>query len=166
MATFENPNSPVQPQPGVYAWYVQRTGYEIAIYVGNAGARNSCLRKGTLYRGASELQRSIFTSNSARDELDTDFVVGTAVLYFEEKRGWPCVWRHISDDPNEEIKYVRDLKPVLQNESNAAIRRDYKVKKGVKDYWYQRRTKEGVEEAEREVFSVLDKAISNDPRFH
>jgi hypothetical protein len=64
MASFANPNSPVQPQKGVYGWYARKDGEDpITIYVGNAGGRKSLLPKGTLNRGVSELQRNTLKSN-------------------------------------------------------------------------------------------------------
>src|SRR5438046_10142218 len=110
MATFQNPNSPVQPQKGVYGWYAQKGRDEqIAIYIGNAGEKESFLPKGTLFRGVSELQRNTFTSNSSTSRystLDTDFIVGTAILYFE-KNGYSCVWKHISNEASSEERHVK-----------------------------------------------------------
>ena len=84
MAIFENPNSPCQPHEGVYGWYAQKDGQEtIAIYIGMAGQKMSFIPKGTLFRGISELQRNTFTSNHPYNTLDTDFIVGTTILYFE-----------------------------------------------------------------------------------
>ncbi|MBW1702958.1 MAG: hypothetical protein JRJ50_12735 [Deltaproteobacteria bacterium] len=89
MAIFGNPNFPVQPQRGVYGWYAHKNGKEtIAIYIGMAGQKESFLPKGTLFRGISELQRNTFTSNSPNyNALDTDFIVGTAILFFEMSKG-------------------------------------------------------------------------------
>jgi len=86
MAIFENPNDPVQPQCGVYGWYAQTADTQITIYIGEAGKKGSLTPKGTLFRGVSELQRNTFTSNSPDyNSLDTDFIVGTAIRFFENK---------------------------------------------------------------------------------
>jgi hypothetical protein len=164
MARFANPNSPVQPQKGVYGWYARKNGEDrITIYVGNAGGGKSFLPKGTLNRGVSELQRNTFTSNQGEclySTLDTDFIVGTAILYFE-KKGYSCEWMHISDEPNDENKYVKEQKPVLQNATNSKIRDDCRMKKDEKDYWKKRKNREGVSEAEQGIFSILDVNLLN-----
>ena len=99
MAIFKNPNSPAQPQAGVYGWYAEKDGGKrISIYIGMAGRKKSFIPKGTLFRGVSELQRNTFTSNSPHyDKLDTDFIVGTAIRFFEGK-GYLCVWEHLRID--------------------------------------------------------------------
>jgi len=159
MAIFENPNSPVQPQRGVYGWYAQKDGKApIAIYIGMAGQKESFLPKGTLFRGISELQRNTFTSNSPNyNALDTDFIVGTGILFFE-KKGYSCIWKHLSNEPKEEFKFVNAEKPILQNPNNARIRDDFRIKREEKGYWAARKNKEGVKKAERAIFSVLEKA--------
>jgi len=84
MAIFENPNEPPQPQKGVYGWYAKKGDKKMTIYIGQAGGKNSPLPTGTLFRGASELQRSVFSSNPKEDNystIDTDFIVGTAVIF-------------------------------------------------------------------------------------
>jgi len=86
--------------------------------------------------------------------LDTDFIVGTAILYFE-KNGYACLWRHISDEPTDESRYVKEQKPILQNSTNGYIRDEYKLKKE-EDYWKKRKNREGVSEAEKGIFSILD----------
>jgi len=92
MATFENPNEPVQPQRGVYGWYALKDGSErVTIYVGMAGQKQSILQKGTLFRGISELQRNTFSQKYPEcSYLDTDFIVGTAIIFFETK-GYKCI---------------------------------------------------------------------------
>ena len=157
MAKFKNPNSPVQPHKGVYGWYAQKDGQEtIAIYIGMAGKKKSHLPKGTLFRGISELQRNTFTSNSPYNTLNTDFIVGTAILYFENL-GFSCVWKHIDNDPNKELEKVDEQNPILQNIGNGQIKKDFKVKKDEDYYWKNRNSKAGVEEAESELFSLLEK---------
>jgi hypothetical protein len=165
MASFANPNSPVQPQKGVYGWYARKDGQDpITIYVGNAGGRKSLLSKGTLNRGVSELQRNTLTSNQTDSQystLDTDFIVGTAILYFE-RNGYSCVWMHISDEPKDENRYVKEHKPILQNATGAKIRDDYRMRKDEKDYWKNKmKHLEGINEAEKEVFSILDVDLLN-----
>lgn len=160
MAVFKNPNSPVQPQAGVYGWFAEKDGERrITIYIGMAGQKESFIPKGTLFRGVSELQRNTFTSNSPHyNKLDTDFIVGTAIRFFEGK-GYFCVWEHLSDDPTKELTIVESEKPVLQNAVNARIKDDFRVAKDEKGYWQGRKSKEGMKEAEREVFSVLERLI-------
>jgi len=163
MAIFENPNFPLQPQKGVYGWYAQKDGQAtIVIYIGMAGQKPSLIPKGTLFRGISELQRNTFTSNTSNspyNTLDTDFIVGTAILYFE-RNGYSCVWSHISDNPADELRYVAEQKPILQNVSNTKIKMEFKLRKDEKDYWKTRKTQDGVKEAERELFSLLDKTVA------
>src|SRR5437879_13497949 len=104
MADFVNPNSPVQPQKGVYGWYARKDGGDpITIYIGNAGGRKSLLPKGTLNRGVSELQRNTRTSNQTNCEYstpDTDYIVATAILYFQEN-DYSCAAKHITEHPKD-----------------------------------------------------------------
>ena len=159
MAIFENPNSPVQPQRGVYGWYAQKEGKKtIAIYIGMAGQKKSNLPKGTLFRGISELQRNTFTSNPPYNTLDTDFIVGTAILYFENL-GYSCVWKHIDNDPYNEQEQVEEQEPFLQNTRNTKIKMELKLKKDEDNYWKNRNSIEGVTEAEKELFSILEKHL-------
>jgi hypothetical protein len=156
MVIFENPNSPTQPQRGVYAWYARKPGDEpLTIYVGMAGKKDSIILKGTLFRGISELQRNTFTSNSPDyNALDTDFIVGTAIKCFRD-HGFSCVWRHIDNDPRNEVECVRVQKPILQN-ANGLIWPKYRLRKSEKGYWQVRKTKGGVAEAEKELYRVLE----------
>jgi hypothetical protein len=86
MAIFENPNSPEQPQPGVYIWYAHKDGGKrLTIYVGEPGKRKALFTTGTLCRGACQLQRTQFTSNGGLT-LNTNFVVGTGYSIFRERR--------------------------------------------------------------------------------
>ena len=146
MAIFKNPNSPVQPQAGVYGWFAEKNDARIiSIYIGMAGQKKSFLPKGTLFRGVSELQRNTFTSNYPHyNKLDTDFIVGTAIRYFEEK-GYLCVWEHLSDDPSKELTIVSSEKPVLQNIGNAMIKDEFHATKQQNGYWQARKNEEGVE---------------------
>ncbi len=160
MAVFRNPNYPVQPRAGVYGWFAEKDGErQISIYIGMAGQKESFIPKGTLFRGVSELQRNTFTSNSPHyDRLDTDFIVGTAIGFFERK-GYLCVWEHLGDDPTKELAIVASEKPVLQNVVNAKIKDDLRVPKNEKGYWQGRKNEEGVREAEREVFSAVERLV-------
>lgn len=162
MATFKNPNSPVQPQVGVYVWYARKDGRQIVIYVGEAGKRKSLFPSGTLFRGVCQLQRSPFTSNSKKDQysaLDTNFIVGTAIRYFE-KHGYSCVWKHICNDPNEEELWVQRKKPILQN-ANADIKAGFRVKKSRVGYWKANQNQAGIDGAEKAIFSALDGAMGS-----
>lgn len=155
MAIFENPNEPIQPQKGVYGWYAEKDSKKITIYIGQAGKKNTYLPTGTLYRGASELQRSVFSSNTKKDNystIDTDFIVGTAIRFFE-KCGYQCVWKHIDNDPSREEEFVIAKKPILQDMPKTTIKGKFKLKKLVVDYW--KKTQEKIDEAENEVFKEL-----------
>ena len=159
MAIFENPNHPEQPQKGVYGWYAKKDGKETTVYIGQAGQKDSCLPNGTLNRGTSEQARCIFCSNqnSANySTIDTDFIVGTAIIFFE-KNGYRCVWKHINNDPDKEWDFVRNQKPILQDVFTAMIKAEFKLRKPIKGYW--KRTKDKVDEAENELFSILSKCL-------
>jgi hypothetical protein len=151
MATFVNPNIPPQPQKGVYAWYAKKDNRILTIYIGQAGYKNTCLPRGTLFRGISELQRNTFTSNSPRyDALDTDFIVGTAIKYFEIK-GFQCTWKHLDNNPTNERKIVEEEKPVLQDK-NGQILSKYKIKHPTSRW---KLTPASVNEAENIIFQQL-----------
>jgi hypothetical protein len=157
MITFENPNTPQQPQKGVYAWYAKKEDKMITIYIGEAGKKGSVLPKGTLFRGVSELQRNTFSSNSpSYDKLDTDFIVGTAVLFFSQN-GYECIWKHISNDPQQERCFVAQQTPILQDENNTDIKPEFKSKKGIAGYWKLSPSK--VREAEDAIYQQLAKYL-------
>lgn len=161
MAIFENPNNPQQPKEGVYCWYAEKGDKRIAIYVGQAGGKRSSLPKGTLFRGVSELQRCTFSSNEERNALDTDFIVGTAIIFYERQH-YDCFWKHISDDPKKELEFVLTEQPILQNTGNTWIKEEYKVRKQEPKYWRLHRTpdnynRQKISEAEAEIFKVLSK---------
>ena len=60
---------------------------------------------------------------------------------------------HISDEPKDENRYVKEQKPILQNATGGKIRDDYRMKKDEKDYWKNKmKHGEGINEAEKEVF--------------
>ena len=99
-----------------------------------AGKRKSVKQKGTLLRGVTELQRDTFSSDSPNyQKLDTDFVVGTTIRYFEHK-GFNVFWEHLSNDPTQEKEFAGRLKPVIQN-SVPHIYRDLKIESPEKFYW-------------------------------
>jgi hypothetical protein len=167
MITFENPNTPQQPQKGVYAWYAKKGNEVIPIYIGEAGKKHSVLPKGTLYRGVCELQRNTFCSNSKStppyDMLDTDFIVGTAVLFFS-RNGYECIWKHISDDPQRESRFVAQQRPILQDGNTTDIRPEFKLKKGIANYWKPKslsdvRKEEKIREADTAISEQLAKYL-------
>jgi hypothetical protein len=160
MAVFKNPNFPAQPEAGVYGWFAEKNGeIQFAIYIGMAGRKNSFTQKGTLFRGVSELQRNTFTSNSpGYDALDIDFIIGTAIKFFELK-GYTCLWEHLDDDPTKKLEIVKSMKPIIQKIENAKILDELRIRKIEKHYWKHRQNIKGVNEAESEVFSVLQRLI-------
>jgi hypothetical protein len=161
MAIFENPNCPVQPQAGVYGWYARKDGREITIYVGESGKRKSLFPSSTLYRGVCQVQRSPFTSNSKKDlhsSLDTNFIVGTAIRYFENDH-YSCVWKHICDDPKQERCCAQRENPILQSAASADIKAEFRVKKSQVGYWKAKKTQYGIAEAEDVIFSALEEAM-------
>jgi hypothetical protein len=114
---FKNLDKLKQPVPGVYRWFYVEKGKEKTFYVGQAGARRRGLvmRPSTLGRGVSELQRGAsLSSTEGHRTLDTDFIVGTAIMYLTQGKGPDCVWEHIHDDPHKEKEFCRDLNPILQ----------------------------------------------------
>jgi len=179
MSIFENPNSPTQPKEGVYTWYAEKDSKSpIAIYIGQAGYKaghkishspedTPRLPKGTLSRGVSELQRNTFSSNAPiYDRLDTDFVVGTALKFFEEKLKYRCIWRHIDNVPKKETDIVKEKPTLLQNH-DAKIHHDFKIKRD-RGYWKltglsadEKSLK--IKEAEDAVFDQLLKFIAAHP---
>lgn len=160
MAIFKNPNNPVQPQPGVYGWFGESKGSSICIYIGESGKRNSVKEKGTLLRGVTELQRDTFSTDSPNyQKLDTDFVVGTAIRYFETK-GYDVFWEHVSNDPNQEKEFARLFQPVIQN-TIPHIHRVLKIESSDKLYWKwpkddREKCLQKLQEAEDRIFKVLD----------
>jgi len=91
---FLNPNEPEQPAHGVYRWYCLRDREEFTLYVGSTGKRDKSLSSpSTLRRGILEATRSSLTSDNG-SKLDTDFIVGTAILYFKAE-GFDCCWEHV-----------------------------------------------------------------------
>ncbi|MBN1161916.1 MAG: hypothetical protein JXA17_08215 [Dehalococcoidales bacterium] len=165
MAILENPNKPRQPQKGVYAWYARKEGRNLVIYIGQAGykdrQKDTYLQKGTLFRGVSELQRATFSQDYT---LDTDFIVGTAIIFFE-KHGYKCIWKHISNNPEEERRFIASEHPLLQNR-NGRVKNVFKVRKETKDYWKLKGMDENskqqkIKEAELEIFKELSNMLKN-----
>jgi hypothetical protein len=155
MITFENPNIPQQPQKGVYAWYTRKGDRNLVIYIGQAGYKDTCIQKGTLFRGVSELQRATFSQDYV---LDTDFIVGTTIMFFDE-HGYDCTWKHISDHPEEEGRFIVSQDPLLQD-IKGKVKIVFKAKKENKDYWklkgldeYSKRQK--IREAEQAIVKEL-----------
>lgn len=160
MATFKNPNEPKQPQAGVYGWYaIHETKPEVCIYIGMAGKQRTLIPKGTLFRGVSELQRNTFTSDSPNyRSLDTDFIVGTAIQFFETN-GYCCEWRHLEDMPEKEFDFIGTERPILQN-AKGQIEREFRLFRDKIGYWKDNKTPEGIQEAKTGVFKQLELAIS------
>jgi hypothetical protein len=157
MISFINPNNPQQPQKGVYGWYAKKDGKLITIYIGQAGKKSSLLPKGTLFRGVSELQRNTFSSNSpSYDKLDTDFIVGTAVLFFNNN-GYDCEWKHIDNDPNAEATYVKKENPILQKDKDLDIKEKFKIQKSY-GYW-KKLDRVKVSQAEEAIFQQLSEYL-------
>ena len=129
MITFEEPNNPEQPCPGVYRWYVvSATSEPFTLYVGTAGARKprGLSKPSTLSRGISETQLSAVSSDKGRS-IDTDFIVGAAIQYLID-RGFDCVWQHIDDRPCREKVLCEQHEPRLQNHKTAKIRNEFRLK--------------------------------------
>ena len=168
MATFRNPNDPQQPQRGVYGWFVTLADGGRCLYVGEAGKRSSPKEKGTLLRGVTELFRETFSTDSpGYQSLDTDFVVGTAIRFFESKAG-PVFCEHLANDPGEEDRWVREYKPLIQKAGVPEILPQLKVKMDEIHYWRwspsdHKRCRRKVAEAEQRVHAELDKLLSNKP---
>jgi len=136
MAKFENPNDPIQPKGGVYCWYAEKNHLKIAIYVGQAGGRQSFAIRGTLFCGVREVQRNTFSSDSVNSyrTIDVDFIVGTAIVFLEEEHGFECIWRHVDDEPKNEGNWVRSEKPILQD-INGRVKEELRLRKEERGYW-------------------------------
>ena len=130
--TFLNPNDPEQPAAGVYGWFVGPK--ERAVYVGRSGGRiNPLAAPSTLHRGIQEARRSTLSSDTSRRLLDTDFIVGSALLYFKHK-GYDCSWKHLSGDPLTESDLRREHNPLLQR-SSTRISRVFRLAKPDDGRW-------------------------------
>ena len=130
---FINPNDPEQPAAGVYRWFFRLGEREVTFYIGNSGGRRSrsVSKASTLKRGIMEVQRSCLSSDKGRT-LDTDYIVGTAILHLKGK-GMDCYWEHISDDPKDEFKLCQKFQPVLQDGTH--IRADLRLQKADGTQW-------------------------------
>ncbi len=135
---FLNPNDPEQPARGVYRWFCRNGSKEFTLYVGNSGERREAVgAASTLKRGVMEAQRSCVSSNKGHS-LDTDFIVGTALIFFKNK-GFDCYWQHISNEPNEEKVHCKTYSPLLQNargniKSEFKLRRPWNALSNSRDY--------------------------------
>ena len=128
---FDNPNKPEQPAKGVYRWFYVIAGREVTIYVGCAGNRKEYGgTPSTLKRGILEAQRSCLSSDCGRS-LDTDFIVGSALLFLKNE-GYDCHWQHISDLPEDERRLWLQHQPLLQP-TNTNISSDFRIKKSSGD---------------------------------
>lgn len=130
----------------MYKWYTYYDSNEITLYVGQAGSKNTILPKGTLYRGAGQIQRNPFYSGDGKS-IDTNFIVGTIIFYLESK-GLICYWEHVCDDPEKENDIVKSLNSILQKK-NARIKDKYKLRSEEK--WEL--TKSKVEEAKENIIN-------------
>ncbi|UCD50030.1 MAG: hypothetical protein JSW27_21175 [Phycisphaerales bacterium] len=137
---LKNPNEPEQPIGGVYRWFFVRTredgtSQEETFYVGRAGPRRheTVARPSTLGRGISELRRASGLSSDKGRSLDTDFIVGTMIMYLRDE-GFDCVWEHVCNDPGQEKNFCNDYRPILQDE-NGKIRPEFKRHKGNVSPW-------------------------------
>ena len=110
---FVNPNDPEQPAGGVYRWFCISAGKMFTLYIGCSGGRKGVGQPSTLMRGVQELKRDVLSSDEERRFLDTDFIVGSAVMYFKAK-GYDCYWQYISNKPKEESRFCEEYKPILQ----------------------------------------------------
>lgn len=130
---FLNPNEPEQPASGVYRWFCRNGSTEFTLYVGKSGGRTEALgAASTLKRGILEAQRSCVSSNKG-SSLDTDFIVGTALIFFRSK-GFDCCWEHISNVPDEEQFHCNNYLPLLQI-ANGKIKPEFKLKNYGNTLW-------------------------------
>ena len=105
----------------------ERGNTAVTLYVGNSGAHktNGVTAPSTLKRGILEAQRSCLSSNKGLS-LDTDFIVGSAIRYFINK-GLDCCWEHIrGSNPQDEKKFCKEYKPILQVEDGALIKNEFR----------------------------------------
>jgi hypothetical protein len=155
---FRNPNEPEQPRQGVYRWFCEgRDQPETTFYVGQAGGRRPSLvrRAGTLARGVSELQRGGLSSDN-RHTLDTDFVVGTMIMYLVE-HGFDCIWEHISDKPADEPDICRRYNPKLQG-CTTRILRCFKLARADGSLWDGANSLH-VNDAKDRLYNLFEKVV-------
>lgn len=154
--TFLNPNDPEQPSPGVYGWF--DVSSDRAVYIGRSGGKaNAMATPSTLYRGIQEARRSCLSSDKNRTVLDTDFIVGSALLYLKRK-GRSCVWKHLSDNPAEERVHWERLCPMLQRTSTS-ISRVFRIRKPAGGRW----NAHDISLAERLLEAVFDRELESVP---
>ena len=125
---FDNPNCPPQPAKGVYRWYYKDGSEKKTFYVGESGGRRKSrfAEPCTLARGALEAQGGSSISSDSGKNLDTDFIVGKAIQWLQDK-GYDCHWQHIDGDPKKEKDFCKSHHPVLQGDG-VNIRKLFKIK--------------------------------------
>ena len=108
---FDEHGPPPEQAVGVYRLYYRRrddsNDDEITFYIGMSESDE--IDSGTLARGEAvdRLDAPFARSESGKKnlkKLDTNFIVGTAIRYLEERENITCYWQHISDDPTYENK--------------------------------------------------------------
>jgi hypothetical protein len=166
MALFKNPNTPRQPQAGVYGWFFQYQEKTYCLYIGKAGQPPSHTERCTLFRGTSQLARATFSSDGKGRRLDTDFVVGCAIRYVESVIPVECIWEHLTDDPEREKALCRERGPLIQNHNTCTIHKDLKCLSQDFGWNITRSTgktleqrQEVIRQAEAAVFKALFKYI-------
>jgi hypothetical protein len=85
--------------------------------------------------------------------LDTDFVVGTALLLFKG-RGFDCIWQHVAEDPREERNVCKQFKPLLQS-NGTTIDRRFRFAKSPLERWCGT----DVQLAEQRLMAVFEAAF-------
>ena len=137
------------------------------MYIGQAGKKPSAKEKGTLLRGVTELFRETFSSDApGYKRLDTDFVVGAAIRFFELQVG-SVFWEHLSNDPNDESQLFQKHTPLIQKGGAPQLLPQLKVEMG-QHHWklkgtnLEKRT-EKMREAELRVFDELKALLSGKP---
>ena len=139
---FVNPNCPEQPAGGVYRWYCVRNGREFTLYIGSAGKpqqrKSGKAQKwpSTLWRGISHLSSDELTAEKKGQpgELDTDFIVGSAIRFFKSK-GYDCRWEHVCNDANQESGSCDKYKPILQDCTKTNIKKKFRPRKPDGSLW-------------------------------
>ncbi|MGB9256401.1 MAG: hypothetical protein WCC25_16300, partial [Candidatus Korobacteraceae bacterium] len=84
--------------------------------------------------------------------MDTDFIVGTAIMYFKSK-GYDCCWQHVCDDPADEHGRCGEYGPILQEGST--IKREFRPRKPNGDLW----GKYDVDGATQELHKAFEKFV-------
>lgn len=153
---FEILDKHPQPRPGVYEWFFDAGNEEkVSLYVGKAGGKvgASARLPSTLGRGLSELQRACGVTSDKGKSLDTDFIVGTCIMFLTKTKGYTVHWRHISDMHTDERRICEQNLPLLQGK-NTRISSDFKGTKAGEDW---RST--SIEHAESLVTQALEKKL-------